>query len=65
MTLPPVLREVQDTRRWLDRTIALNRDRLRGAVAAARRDGYTNQEIADACGMSEAGIRKLMAKRKE
>ena len=61
MKLPPVLLAVQTPRHELDEATALKRALLQWAVAEARRGGYTNQEIADACGMSEAGVRRLMA----
>lgn len=62
MPLPPDLRRIQERRHELEYVSAALRTALLEAIVAARLAGYTNQEIADACGMSEAGVRKLLAK---
>ncbi len=58
--LPSVLAQVANARRATDQAIAEQRAALLEAVLHARRESYTLQEIADACGMSEAGVRKML-----
>ncbi len=58
--LPSVLAQVANARAATDQAIAEQRLALLEAVVHARLNHYTLQEIADACGMSEAGIRKML-----
>ncbi len=58
--LPSVLAQVANARKATDHAIADQRAALLEAVVHARLNHYTLQEIADACGMSEAGVRKML-----
>lgn len=60
MSLPTVLAQVANARKATDQAIEDARAALLETVVHARNNHYTLQEIADACGMSEAGIRKML-----
>ncbi len=58
--MPTVLAQVANARQATDAAVQDARAALLEAVVHARLNHYTLQEIADACGMSEAGVRKML-----